>query len=491
MAYWNDSAIWGKLSSRVSAWVGFLQSHLWKILTGLVILGLALTRTASIPEADTFWQIRSGLDLWESWNFRVPDDYSWTATGQEYISNSWLWNVLLAGVYSTAGTMGIAVFTGLCSAVLLTLIALMLRTTGVKWEHIFLSTSFSAVFLAEWLTARPQMVDYLLLAAGMLLISSAVKKGKSRVHLFVILGLILLVWQNFHLTGPVGSLCFAGFYFMMLMKEDGLTTVKVFASKMGAGLLMLVFLLVVCLATPYGADGLVKPFVTASASKGLIAEWVSPWGFTEPSNNGSAVGLALILLMVAVLVWRKEYLPALFISGLVLIASDQARWVPFAVILSAVYLCSLLASLPPSKRKLRPYLKAVALGVVVAFAGAGSLTFMVGERASGHYGYTLVESIPSECRLYNEQAFGGPVTLLRPDVKVSLDGRNDLYGATEYFHQVKVSAGKDGSLEWLDEENVDCVMVHDDRGLNELLDASHKWEITDEDMNGARLWVRK
>lgn len=464
--------------------------NFWKALTLLTILGVGLSRTILIAESDSFWQIRSGRDFMTDGNFMRPDSYSWVMAGSEYISNSWLWNVILAGIYGLGSFTAVAVFTGLCSCAVLGLLAFYLRMKNISWGHTFAGVSISALLIAGWLTARPQIFDYLLLLVGMIVVH---RLSSSPLKVFGFLGLLILLWNNLHLTGPVGAVCFGGLYFMAYRQVPAYSTRKNFVVNAVRSVSLVAFLLLMCLLTPYGIDGITKPFVTVASSAGLIVEWVSPWDFTEPANMISALGLAIVLIPIIFFVAKRRWTEAAFLTGLFFVGADQARWVPFVMLMAAPYLCEVISKFPQhDKISFGPYLKSGSVAVVFSIMAVGSVTFIGGDRVSGgEYGYTLMNQIPENCKMYNEQAFGGPLILLRPDVKVSMDGRNDLYGAEEYLKQIEVARHTKDTQSWLDENKIGCILVNGNRGINEYLGEEPAWVLKAEDANGARLWIRQ
>ena len=59
-------------------------------------------------------------------------------------------------------------------------------------------------------------------------------------------------------------------------------------------------------------------------------------------------------------------------------------------------------------------------------------------------GSVFVRDIPPHWRVFNTDTLGGFVILERPDVQVSLDTRNDLYGRQRVLADVHVVAGRFG-----------------------------------------------
>jgi hypothetical protein len=80
----------------------------------------------------------------------------------------------------------------------------------------------------------------------------------------------------------------------------------------------------------------------------------------------------------------------------------------------------------------------LAAGAVVALPSLGH----IGRPNLAYYSIKVVTGIPPHCRLFNTDTLGGFVILERPDVRVSLDSRNDLYGRQLVLAEQQVLADK-------------------------------------------------
>ncbi len=86
----------------------------------------------------------------------------------------------------------------------------------------------------------------------------------------------------------------------------------------------------------------------------------------------------------------------------------------------------------------------------------------------------LVAAVPAGCRLFNEYDLGGFVIDQRwPDVLVSQDGRNDMYGRARIKIQEVWTLSTDASV--LDPPAVDCVLADLDRPITAALQADPRW----------------
>jgi hypothetical protein len=101
-----------------------------------------------------------------------------------------------------------------------------------------------------------------------------------------------------------------------------------------------------------------------------------------------------------------------------------------------------------------------------------------------------IDAIPAGCRLFNDYNLGGHVIERRwPEVAVSSDGRNDMYGVDRLRPQFDLLRGEVPAEATLAAMGVDCVLVEPDRELTEALRASAAWREVVADPNGV-LFVR-
>lgn len=457
--------------SSVRYWLHAAVSSRWT--TWVAVVSAALLSFAVIAEPDSLWQTRLGLDFLAGGPLIAQDKYSWTASGEEYLSNSWLWNVLLALGYSVAGEAGIAFWAAVPALGIMSLTVLALRNRRVPWWACTVSVLMLSFLIRPWLNARPQIADYLLTALFLYLATRQNVTHRARITVCVTGVALIVLWNNLHLTGLVGALLYAGIVFAFFA---GISTVQ----RIVYAVCMLICGLVVCLVTPYGVDGLLKPLKTAGASMGAISEWFSPWTFYDMAHYLSVVMILLMAVAAYGLFARKRWNELAFLLGLIVVASYQNRWVPLAAIVGIVWVTEWAVSL---SGKTPERVKSVAMAALLAFVVpslAVSLTALspANKATRAEYGASLVKLLPSGCKMLNLPESGGPILLYRPDVKASMDGRNDFYGIEKYIEQNHVLfTSQDGwAVEWVDEHKINCVIANERRTtLQDRLRETGEW----------------
>jgi hypothetical protein len=221
---------------------------------------------------------------------------------------------------------------------------------------------------------------------------------------------------------------------------------------------------------PYGVGVLGQTHEVRSASS-YILEWSS----LRPSYWDADILVALAVL-AAVLAWRtRRYSLLVVLAGLSVGGVYMIRLLPIAAVV-AIPVLATAGDLPRVAAWLRA--RAWLMRAVLVAAAAGMV--LVAAVAVTHLGRTAfplaaLSKLPPGCRLLNDYTSGGPVTLFRPDLAVSMDSRNDLYGEAELARQATVLTGPPDAPARLDEWGVTCVLVKPSTGIVPMLRHSPGW----------------
>ena len=99
---------------------------------------------------------------------------------------------------------------------------------------------------------------------------------------------------------------------------------------------------------------------------------------------------------------------------------------------------------------------------------------------AGTFPARAVAAIPTGCTLLNEYMYGGFVIFRRwPEVRVSLDGRNDVYGFDRIREQHLLLESRDPDR--VDALGARCVLLHRRLPLARALAADPRWRRLSED----------
>jgi hypothetical protein len=450
------------------------------LVAWLAFLPLVIFRAGILSESDTFWEIRAGLLTIAHRAIPAVDTFTWTVHGKPYFLNSWGFNVLLAVGYRLGALPGVAVLCALITLAVIALALMLARSLGASATAAGMAFFLAAPLLTGWLSARPQLVDYAaVLALAMLL--RAIELGRGRWGTVAVAGLLTVVWVNLHAAALFAVILAAASAAVLLVFRRGTRCGYAAAAAIAAA--------VGCLLNPYGTAVLHQASQVQSDSSQLITEWM-PIDWASPLQDLTiAAGVGALIIA-----WRRREAVLTGALGLGLAGSLGAvRFLPFVVIFAMPVLAA-FASNPPDP--IRRYLasrqvmfrRCGALGLVALIAlGTPSLTH-IGRPEPATYPVAAVADIPHGCRLITNDLIGGYVILTRPDVPVSLDTRNNLYGRALLIAEEQVLHGWGNLSRGL--AGAGCVLVPPTYGLVRHLRHDPQWQVRAAEPTGI-LFVRR
>jgi hypothetical protein len=208
----------------------------------------------------------------------------------------------------------------------------------------------------------------------------------------------------------------------------------------------------------------------AGTSAGLITEW-------RPLDPTSPLEMVMFLAALAALivaVRRKAVVPAAALLVTCAGSLDAMRVLPLALLVAIPVLASWATSpaiLGYARSRRVMLMRGATVGLAALLVVAGLAASHLGRPYPNKYSPTIVRAIPHGCQLFNSYLLGGFVIWERPDVKVSIDSRSDLYGAKRVEQSYAALNGRDPSAL----AGADCVLVPPGSPVLQRLEASHEW----------------
>ena len=253
------------------------------------------TATLVVRDPDTLWQLRVGLDIWKTFSLPHQDVYSFTFSGQKWIAEQWLGQLLLSASYEIGGWRGVVALTGLSVGAAAFLFCREVERAANP--RIAVVVTLVAIFLTGILfTARPHIFILPIAVAWTAAMFRAAEEGRS--PSFPLL-LLLIAWSNFHGSFSIAILI-AGFAFCHFAETHG------FGNR--TLLMRWVAFLALCLPAtiihPYGIEPFLFAIRMATGNEwiAVINEW---FPFNARDNSIHEVGL---LAFFAVLFWVRPRL---------------------------------------------------------------------------------------------------------------------------------------------------------------------------------------
>lgn len=468
---------------------------------------LALVCSGRVVERDPYWQARAGLELLAGGSLSRPDDWSWAPVSGDFSQTSPLWNVTLGVFWDHLGFFGIFLLTLGSISAYFCVVARLSRLLGAGRIASLAAITVCALAALPFLSPRAALVAvtlYLVVLvighrwANALPGRLWLKAGATALGATCAASLgnwIHLSW--FLLAGGAAASLFVMWAMdPRLHRSEKLTLGVAAAAGMTMGALM----------GPYGLNAWAQSERVRQACTGVIAEWMSPFteglrlrwlipcvfalliasaasiwlvrNYAVPGRRGARSALLAALLMVLVPAALGGVIGIRFIGVALLVGAPALA----GVIGRTVVRIRALASQSPSgllaHPRIRVWLAAEpwtrVLAAVLLLLSPATAVLAAG-LARPQPELELVQHLPRDCQLFSEGATAATALLVRPDVKVWVDGRADYYGAernrqsARYLRaQVRGVAVPTGTT---------CVMLVDpfSAPLAESLDSNPAW----------------
>ena len=445
------------------------RSRVSWLLAWAAFLPVAVVRAGVLAESDTFWQIRAGQRMLETHSLPTVDTFSWTAANEPWQAHSWGFDVLLAVCYNLAGLPAVALFCAALATLAAGAVLLLMRSVGATPLRAAITLVIASPLVVAWISARPQTIDYIA-APLLVLLLARLPKSARPARTIAAIGVLMAIWVNLHEAGLLGLAVIGALAALQLFRRDthllGIRTV--IAGIVGV---------IASLCNPWGIDVLTRASNVASASAPLITEWQHP----NPADPSTMLALVIGVLGL----WRAvrhrhlEFVAALAVTLVgTLIA---VRMLPILLLLALPMVAS--GSYPRLTDYVRSRRVIFVPGLMLAeltfvFAAVPNLSH-IGQPDPQVYSPGVVAQIPNGCNVFNSYLVGGYIILVRPDVRVSIDSRNDLYGVERMRTNLRTINGQRAPGHALD--GADCALLPRRSALATALSQDPQWRKTSGD----------
>jgi hypothetical protein len=487
------------MKNKASAFI--IQTTIFLGLLSALLVFIILARTPQ--DADMWWHLRAGQNMWQSKSILLTDTFSYTRAGQPWVNAFWVSEIVFYLSYKLGGFLALTCLVALVGA--LTFYFIYRRMEGNPFVNAFVIVLAVLTAAPIW-SPRPQIFSFLILALldGWL---SKIQKGNQK-WLWLLIPIFAL-WANIHGGWMWGFLLLAAHIAGMAL--NNLSKEKRGDIENWKFLLRLVFWsAAACLAIGLNPNGITiwrLPFYTASVSM-QIQEWASP--DFHLLEFQPLLWMVFLLVITAVLAKPKTNWGTLFkVLGFAYLTFVSARSIAvFAIIAAPVLAEWTNAAIENIKTDLAIHFDMSAgplLSEKTNLVLNSVLLFIIGVTALGR---AYLVSMPTEVNknipvaavqwlkenptggnLFNSYNWGGYLTWALPQTPVFIDGRADLYGTELMNEWWNVVDGTPQGLEVLDRWKVQTILLEPSWPVIKLL-PSMGWRKVYED-NMAVIFVKE
>jgi hypothetical protein len=433
-----------------------------------------------LQDSDSFWQIRIGQWILDHGAMPYTDFYSFTRTGQPWISTSWLSQVLFAFSYARLDWAGPVILTAvamaLTAAILIHLLEAHLEAPrAVLFAMLALVLSMNHVLARPHILALPVMVAW----AGLLMAAADRRTAPSWWWLP-----LMALWANLHGGFVLGLALIGPMALEAVEHAERGRRLRLFIRW---GVFGVAAMAAAC-CTPYGWRTLMGATNILSLGELLtvIFEWM-PANFSSfTAFEGALLGLIALGYYRGLVLSAPRIFLILFLtwSALTHVRSIEA----FAFLMPLVLAKPLGQRWPrpardPASAEAWPAHTVTALAALMIVGAGWSSTalFMTHHRFTFTMTQTPVAAVDlletlKVRRIFNAYQFGG--YLIARDVPVFVDGRAELYGEKFVMDFFKATEGKKPELlpRLLDEHKIDATLLVADAPGPQILDHLKGWK---------------
>jgi len=411
-----------------------------RVFVIILALGLFIMAARSVTDPDVWWHLRSGQLILENHKILHDDPYSFTKFGQPWLDHEWLSQVLIFGLYRSAG-WGVLI-AGFAAIIAAAYLIVFLRAPGRPYVAGVITLSGAVASIPCW-GVRPQMITLLLASIWLLIL----ERSDQKPQILWWLPALMLLWVNLHAGYATGLAFLALFLIGDALDAAFGGTEKRLAARLRRLLLVSAACMAVVPLNPYGSRLYRYPFETlhSRTMQAYISEWHSP-DFHHARYLPFLLMMLATLLLPALSPQRLRVRDLLLLSVTMYAALRSARHIPVYVLVAVPLLSrmiqaqlektgktKLFAGIGPASRA-KVVINAVLLASFLVFTGL-------------RLGYVIRQQPANEARefpaaaasflartrppgpLLNHYNWGGYfIWKLYPAYPVFIDGRADLYG---------------------------------------------------------------
>jgi len=457
----------------------FLMTRLWVlvILAGLLALGCAWP----LPPNDLWWHVRVGSDILDSGHIPRHDVYSLTERGQPFFYQSWLAEVLMAGLMRLGGVRLLVFVRVVILADLFGSVMLLCWWAGERNRWAAIPATLGAILLGvSNQTVRPQLFAYPLFIAVYAWLWRYRRSGVGRSVWCI--PVLIAIWANVHGSFALGLglivLVFLGellsYALPALGGQSALARPEARAKLKGLALVALLSTAAVLLnPRGVGIAGYVADLLTDAPSQSFGIEW-------QPLDPRAGLGIVFYPFLLSVVAALALARPPVALTDLLLVVvfawlgASGVRYAVWFGLVSAPILSEALSRLPredlarwrrwllrhPLGRRLvyggargYPGFRWLVVGSMVALLllAGGFLFFYPDETLwlthdTGVAAVDFMEESGLQGRLFNELARGSYlIWRLGPAQPVFIDPRFELY-SFEHFKAYRALSRAEGDV---------------------------------------------
>lgn len=430
-----------------------------------ILIFFLLSRTPS--DADMWWHLRAGKEMWESGQILLTDTFSHTRTGMPWVNAFWLSEIFLYGTYLLGGFFGIAILVSLLGMLTFGFVYFRVREKAPFAGALIIIIAATAA--APVWGPRPQLFSFLFLAALDFILS---RPNQNILHLAVITGFLFALWANIH-----GGWIWGILLLLAQLAGNVLATAQQlpFSRKSWPAFLRQAIPTAIAIfAVGLNPNGLAiwqLPFHTVDVSM-QIQEWLSP-NFHQIDFHPMLWLLFLLIISLNFSERRMGCAEIFKVIGFAYLSFVSQRNVaPFSIIIAPILALTAHSAMQKFgmtilvQKTTRNSTRSVINGMLIItllgisiFRLYGLSASTLAEKDYPRNATSWLKSQELNGLLFNSYNWGGYLAWELPGIPVYIDGRADLFGDEIISEWHSVVSGTPQGLNALQKRNIQIILL--------------------------------
>lgn len=485
---------------------GPTRISLWRYSPALVLFAIVIADLRQLSDTDLWMHIIAGREFLLHGAQPQINLYTYSAPGYPWLHHSWLSEVLMAAALDRFGPFGLKLVKFSCTAGTICLMVDAMAETGAAVAIQALVLLVSAITLVPAMQFRPQLFDFLLLAAIVMLLSRHNWRGSAPLWITIP---IILLWANLHGGFFIGVIAIGVYGAVVGLMDllEGRSLRRGFVIELVAAAALASTLLTFAIPPAQGTWHALLHAVTNPMTSSTITDW-KPLIASLKEANVAAAQIYFILVLVffgttalaVILKPRGSDTPLIAVAAVMVAAAFSAqRNIAIAAIALAPVLANHLSlvlrrsDMPSRKVNIAAHL------ITEVLIAAAAIVFA---RSSGVLTPGIMEpGVPSDAVAFmNNHGLKGNTLAAwewggfliwngAPGTKVFIDSRYDhAYPSSVMDDFLQFDKGKPGGRHTLAAYPHDFVLIKRDWPSVKLMESSSAWRLIYSD-DVARLYA--
>ncbi len=430
-----------------------------------ILIFFLLSRTPS--DADMWWHLRAGKEMWDSGQILLTDTFSHTKTGMPWVNAFWLSEIFLYAAYLLGEFFGLALFVSIMGMVTFGFIYFRVRAEAPFAGALIIILAATAA--APTWGPRPQLFSFFFLAVLDFILS---RPNQNPLRLVIIIGALFALWANVH-----GGWIWGILLLLAHLVGDAFTTIQQQALSRNAWRQILRQAAPTATAifaiglNPNGLALWQLPFHTVDVSM-QIQEWLSP----DFHRSDFHPMLWLIFLLIFSLNFserRMSWAEIFKIIGFTYLTFvSQRNIAPFSILIAPVLALTAHSALQkfgiqaltrkPARNQTGNILNAILIitlfGISLLRLDGLSTTALAEKEYPGN-AVAWLKNQKIDGLLFNSYNWGGYLAWKLPEKPVYIDGRADLYGDEIVTEWHSIVSGASQGMNALQKRNIQIILL--------------------------------